>query len=316
MIKVEIAKASDYGEIIQMSNAVFNLDFGAEMPKLYKDTPKVAEFHRVVRDNGKIVSSILFYPQILNVCGEKLNVLCVGTVATLPEYRNKGLMSAIFSAAESHIKNYDLAVLGGQRQRYEYFGFIPLGMQKVFWLNKRNLKDIKSDFNISALEKDDLTVLKKINAVNEKRPLYVKRGSALFDALHSDGNKPYIITKDGKFDGYFCYKNKEISEIHTSSANAAAKSIMRQFEIDCIKINSAITDLALNAELEKTAEVCSITHCCNMRIINERKVTDAFSKLIVPVGENIGFLQKFGISGISMNGGFPLPLFYPKMDNV
>ena len=61
-----------------------------------------------------------------------LKVGCVGAVSTHPEYRNRGYFTSVISKVIKYAKShdFDLLFLGGNRFRYNHFGFENAGRNK------------------------------------------------------------------------------------------------------------------------------------------------------------------------------------------
>ena len=122
-------------ELIDFLNYVFGMN-GADsgfyrlLPKLYKPENRPEDYNYVVLEDGKLRAAVGAYPIELEVAGHVLRGAGIGNVAVHPFHRRKGYMKdAMGQAMEAILQSgADFAALGGQRQRYSYFGFEPAGL--------------------------------------------------------------------------------------------------------------------------------------------------------------------------------------------
>ena len=122
----------DGEDILDFGNYVFSqahgpIDFHTLLPKLYKDPAKTASEHYLIKSEGKIKAMVCVDPISIEVGGETLSGCGVGTVSVHPYARGKNYMKGIMDKAVKDMQRqkYDFSILGGQRQRYQYFGYDP-----------------------------------------------------------------------------------------------------------------------------------------------------------------------------------------------
>lgn len=130
------AAAEERDEIIEFIDYVFSKahrphDFASLLPKLYGKNGDGAAHHFVVREEGKLAATVLVYPVPMHIGEKTLMTLGVGSVSTHPRARGRGYMHLLMDAVDARAKEMGaaFAVLGGQRQRYQYFGFDHGGYQ-------------------------------------------------------------------------------------------------------------------------------------------------------------------------------------------
>ncbi len=94
-------------------------------PHIYKPTPEVCAWGYVVEENGKIVSHVGIYPLEVVTAGVSLKLGGIGGVSTAVEARGKGYMTRLLYHAidEMRAQDYPASWLGGDRQRYNTFGW-------------------------------------------------------------------------------------------------------------------------------------------------------------------------------------------------
>lgn len=94
-------------------------------PHIYKPTPEVCAWGYVVEENGKIVSHVGVYPIEVVTADVPLKLGGIGGVSTAVEARGKGYMTQLLYHAidEMRAQGYSASWLGGDRQRYNTFGW-------------------------------------------------------------------------------------------------------------------------------------------------------------------------------------------------
>ena len=83
----------------------------------------------VCEENGKIVSCLYGYPITLNVKGVPVKTVSVSGVATLPEFRRKGIMKKLLKEYLGEIKEkgYPLVILTAENPEiYKPLGFVHI----------------------------------------------------------------------------------------------------------------------------------------------------------------------------------------------
>ncbi len=140
-------QTADYEEAMDFMNLVFSLggaptNFPHLLPKLYKPDDHLLQYNYAIKHNNKIRAVVGSFPLQLSAGGEILKVAGIGGVSTHPGERRTGLMRKLMEAAVSDMDQdgCDLSVLGGQRQRYGYYGYEKGGSILSFHLTKTNLR--------------------------------------------------------------------------------------------------------------------------------------------------------------------------------
>lgn len=130
------AKPEEREACIEFADYVFSKahcphDFETLIPRVYGEGVDSASMHRIaVDERGKIRALIAVLREELEVGGKALQAGFVGTVSVHPKARGEGHMKVLMGEWLKEMRETcDIAVLGGQRQRYEYFGFTRGGSQ-------------------------------------------------------------------------------------------------------------------------------------------------------------------------------------------
>lgn len=219
----------DNKKLIDFLDEVFFKDWDSEenffemLPKIYKDEYRPAFNNFVIQDkNGDFRSAIgAFYNQF-SVGGEDISACCIGNVAVGKEHRSKGYMKKLMELCLNDMikNNTAIAYLGGQRQRYAYFGFESAGTRYIFSENPQTVKhsfnNAKSSLSCEKLSPDDKESISKILEINNSLPIHaIRTPENCFDVLCSWTCTPYVLKKDGEFAGYFTLtaeQNKSVQE--------------------------------------------------------------------------------------------------------
>ncbi len=108
---------------------------------LYQPTPEACSNCYVIEDSGQIVSHVGLFPIHVVAAGLRLTLGGIGGVATLPDARGKGYMTRLLDHAieEMHARGYPASWLGGDRQRYNVFGWEMAGLACQLTFSRRSL---------------------------------------------------------------------------------------------------------------------------------------------------------------------------------
>lgn len=216
-------KDEDNKKLIAFLDEVFfweeddDRDFLHLLPKCYKDQYRPAYNNFVVQDeNGEFRSAIGSFYNDMTVADEHFKTCCIGNVAVGKEYRGKGYMKELLKMSiDAMIENgTDIAYLGGQRQRYGFFGFETAGTSYGFGFSDKALKhsfgNMPSGLVATRLEEGDLESIKNIEKLYSRIPVRSNRPlESYYDILGSWRDETYILTKDGEFIGYYIFNHSK-----------------------------------------------------------------------------------------------------------
>jgi len=284
-------KTDDFEDIIDFGNYVFGIDFKELLPKLYNGKVDNSSNHFLVKDSNKIKAMVGCFPLGLNVMDVNLKVAGIGTVSVHPYARDKGYMIKLMEKAISEMKeeSIDFAILGGQRQRYEYFGFTPTGSQVIFEVNRVNLKhkkvcyDNKISFNsLDDLSEDDLKsnyILFNKQSVHGSRDL-----SNFVDVCKSWNSRPLGVYYEDEIIGYVILSNKsdKILEIYLKNYEILGKilsNLIADFDKDKLDVVVAPHRHELIEYLSSICELYKIQPSTCLNIFNYKNFIKAFLRL-------------------------------------
>ena len=180
------------------------------LPKIYKDRYRPAYSNFVVRQpDGAFRAAIGNFDNAMTVGGADLKTCCIGNVAVGKDFRGRGYMVDLMKAsvADMLARGIDLSYLGGQRQRYGYFGYENAGTCYGFRFSKQSVRHalggIEGGLTVEPLAADDADALRFIDGLYAKAPVISRRPQdAYFDILCSWRDRPYLIKENGVNVGY------------------------------------------------------------------------------------------------------------------
>ena len=212
MVEASWSRPQERDEIVDFCDFVFSKahrphDFATLLPRLYGERGDGAAHHFLLREDGRIVATILAYPIRVHIGGQTLLSLGIGSVSTHPRCRGRGFMQTLLGAVDEKARalGADMAVLGGQRQRYEHFRFVHAGYQLRGTLTPANARHALravpcEDYVLTPMTQADVPAAMALHAA---QPGYCERPEPLFlDVLRSWNAQPVTITRGGAFIGY------------------------------------------------------------------------------------------------------------------
>lgn len=229
--KIKVGTRQDKNEIVRFIDYVFSKtsrphDFASMLPKLFSAECEKENFAYLIHSKNKIVAAAYAVPLKVSMGNsEYLNGKCIGTVAVDSAERGKGYMKAIMQKINADIQNQgcDFAVLGGQRQRYEYFDYTPAGFVKNIYITQTNiahgLKTIKTKpYSFLPLEENQQYLDDVFNLYCHNLSQHygcVREKTEFINILKSWYFKPYVILMENHFAGYLnCFFKDEILQIN------------------------------------------------------------------------------------------------------
>ncbi len=293
LYKVERLTANDYDELLSFLNEVFDYSkdkgFDLLLPVMWVRDDEHMGKHLVLRDNEKIVAALGIYPLKTNIMGEELLFATCGNIGTLESYRGKGLMSQLLDTAMDEMRKMgvDAARLGGQRQRYERYGFEPAGIKHTYRLDRKNIAEKTSAISFTPIESDSTEALSFAIKLQHSESQYVDRGNTLefYKTASAWYNKPYLATdKDGKAVGILCTSNdkKEIAELYGLDTNVKydiLKAWIINNELSSVNYVGLGFDNELARLIIRDCAVVSVQHASQFKIMNWERVVNAVLKL-------------------------------------
>ena len=236
-----VAQPGDQAALVDFANYVFSQahrphDFKRLLPKVYGDhvcTTEIAT-HYIARQDGSLRAMAAMLPLRMHVLSDVLRLGFVGTVCVHPYARGEGHMKHLMGDLlnNARTQDLDLLVLGGQRQRYGYFGFQPGGTALRYTVTATNLRHAArdagaSEVDLSPLESEDASALAFVQSLCQAQPLFVERPKErLADILRSWESDCLLIRRGGQMIGYVCGAVQELGLTDESALPLVLKALL------------------------------------------------------------------------------------------
>ena len=270
MTEYRFATAQDWPRIIDFIDLVFSQsarphDFADLIPKVYGDGNEYSHIHAIALENGEIRGCVAVLPFELNISGHSLRVGYLGSVSVHRLSRGAGHMKKLMQMQIDKAKadGLDLLVLGGQRQRYGYFGFYPVGGAFRYSVGHANVRHALGDVDASGITFEKLVQgedsdfafdLYQQQLVCGARPK--ERFAEFALSFHSQG---WLIKLCGEKAGYLI-ASRDHSTVHeivlkdNTLVPAILKAWMAAHDLRQIGLSAAPYDKPLNRTLSAFAE--------------------------------------------------------------
>jgi hypothetical protein len=286
------AKPEERESYIDFANYVFRTDFETLLPKVYGEGIDSSSMHMAaVDEQGRIRALTAVLPEMLQVYDTRLLTGYLGTVSVHPRARGEGHMKVLMNnwLTELRAESYDMIVLAGQRQRYEYFGFTVGGMSVKHTVTKTNIRHVLKETSVDGLSFCPLFeaegAAEFASKLNRTRPAYIERqNQALPGIFKTFRLNPIGVLEEGKLIGYLLVNDEgnEISEFameHPDDMMRSIKAYMANRHLEQVTIYSPDYDAALNRRLGELAEDCAIETSDMYNILDFANVLQAYLTL-------------------------------------
>lgn len=202
-MKIERPLPSEYDSIQRFLEDVYGHSFNY-FPSFYPLWKKKNSDFRnifVIREKGKIVSLVRIFPLKTVQGGVDINFAGIGAVSTLYSHRGKGFMSVLLNHTfeEMRKQNFSLSVLGGDRHRYNNFGYENAGRVVELIITTRGLKKYRIQpvfshrYNNSQKE-----ILDRIIDISQRYPYRKRRTKKEFEEVYRRQGINVYYAQQGK----------------------------------------------------------------------------------------------------------------------
>lgn len=291
MTEYRFARPGEEAEILDFIDLVFSQqrvphDFAKLLPKVYAH-PGFAPLHAVAVQEGRVRAAVAMLPVTLRYRdGGLLQGGGIGSVSVHGKSRGEGHMKALMQMQieEAQRRSYDFLVLGGQRQRYGYFGFENGGTALHFSLNEANLRHALRDADAEKVRLRPLTdpgdpALLGVAALQESQPCHCQRDPALLlDILRSYDSQPYAIEdgETGALKGYLVALGNDLTELTLTDESLCGPVLKRWGETHpSFSVRVWDGQEARASYLQSVAEEYTLTDSEMLRVLNWPRVLTA-----------------------------------------
>jgi GNAT superfamily N-acetyltransferase len=181
-------------------------------PHVYK--PEYAKRLLLLHDKGHLVGHLAIHPLPIRLEDVTLKVGGLGCVGALPERRGEGIMTTLLSDAIARMRRsgYALSALGGDRQRYGWFGWENAGMVNRYTLSTRYLAKPSRAERVLKIEAyaSDPSINRRIRKWGEQHLYWQDRPMADIPLLLKRPRRRTWICREGNRFAYVCiYQRQE-----------------------------------------------------------------------------------------------------------
>lgn len=144
MIPIRTVRVEEFDAFMRYIERTFghSKDFFKRVyPHIYQPTEETCAWANIVEEEGEIVSHVGLYPIEVMTAGVRVRIGGIGAVSTATYARGKGYMSALLSHVVDEMRrlDYPLSWLGGDRQRYNTWGWEVAGQIYTLTFSQRSL---------------------------------------------------------------------------------------------------------------------------------------------------------------------------------
>ncbi len=287
--------AEMFDDYMDFINYVFGFngtleDFKRLLPKLYKYEYEPATTSFVATEDGKLKAVIGAFDHDISVCGTRIKTRGIGNVAVHPYTRGGGYMRKLLNMAldEMVSDGVALSVLGGRRQRYNYFSYDKLGQVVSMTFNDDNMrhtfgKDRKHSIKLVCVKEGDKEILGSIKALSESYPFHAIRSEDKYYEILTSWEQKVIAGFEGDdFIGYALFKGKDIYEILVTDVSVLPEFVCTLFDglkAPAMKLKLPIFLPEYIDSLCRICEAYDIECSKSFSVLNFKEVVGAFMKL-------------------------------------
>ncbi|RAP73374.1 GNAT family N-acetyltransferase [Paenibacillus montanisoli] len=292
MLEYRKARPDEREEYIDLANYAFKIDVESVIPKVYSKDMDSSSMHMVaVDEQGRLRAQVAVYPELMNVSGLPLRIGFLGIVSVHPRARGEGHMKVLMNKwlAEEVPGSYDMVVLWGQRQRYEYFDFTLGGVKIKYSVGEVNSRHALKNVNVKGLSIRPLFEIEGAAAfarkLNEARPAFVHRDlQQMPHILNGFEQKTFGVLDEDKLIGYLVVNKTgdQITELAMEHANdipRAIKAYLAHSSSDWISVLVPEYETEMNESLSRFAENYAIETADMYHIVDFARVLEAYLAL-------------------------------------
>ncbi len=317
-------KGGDFEEAMDFLNLVFSAysphDFKTMLPSIYRPTDAHMECNFAIKTEGRIRAIVGLFPILLRVDDIDMRIAGIGGVSTHPDHRTGGYMRSLMRHCVEVMRsqNYELSWLGGQRQRYLYFGYESCGTRSSFTVSKTNLRhsfDHPADITFAPMSAYDSARVARALELHNGQTVYCARPDTdFYHHLVGWHNKPYAaLDGHGHMVGYLV-ANREgtlIAELCADSTDAALSMVrgwVEQSSEDSVTVELHAVPDGLLFALGHISEQARITESGNWQVFDWATTVGTLMRLKqrgggMVAGEVLISIEGYGGLRLSVSGG-------------
>lgn len=224
MLEYGQARPEEEQALLDFANMVFSVsheptDFRVLQPRVF-GRPGFSAITRVAREEGRILGAVSALTGTLKAGGEALRYGYIGNVAAHPYERGRGIMKRLMADTLDSLREQGchMAVLGGQRQRYQHFGFEDAGGNLSLYVSQGSLAHVlgpeeRDRFRFVPMEEGTREDIRGAFQLHQSKEMVIDRPEADFLLiLRTWGGKAYLVFEGEQPAGYFYLHDGSIKE--------------------------------------------------------------------------------------------------------
>lgn len=313
-VQIEQLTATDWDEGMAFLNEVFAEhsphDFATLLPSIYQPTDEYMACNYAIREEGKICAIVGLFPTHWQVGETRLKVGGIGGVSTHSSVRGKGYMQLLMKHCVQRMQaeDYDLSWLGGQRQRYGYFGYETCGQKIHLGLTKSSVRHVFGSIEplrFEPLAETDTIRMEAAVALHGAQDVYNSRGGT--DTFHrflvNGYYQPHVaLDSGGNMVGYLAADAAggsvvELLGIDSSSAIDMARSWVQSREQEGARFDVSPTSFEFLQRLSAIDAGNSISASGNWQIFDWQATVQALLQVRSKAGGLANGAVVLGIEG-------------------
>ncbi len=165
--KDELRSAAELANLVFRHDSPYKME--EEFPLLFSENN--LENIRVFVDAGKVVSMVGMCINDVIIMSCMIGVVCIGSVCTHPEYRNKGLASKLLEDATNRAvqEGASLMLVSGDRGLYRRFGCVDAGIYRWHSIKSDQLEVHEKNLTLRKYGEKDVIELVKLHQLEPIR---------------------------------------------------------------------------------------------------------------------------------------------------
>lgn len=297
MLRYRTALPSEREQYLSFANMVFSLsgrkhDFAALLPKVYGPHADCAEMQYLAVDDEKGIRGLIAtLPGVWHVGDETLKTGYIGTVSVHPDARGEGHMKKLMQLNMGRMlqNGTDIAMLGGQRQRYSYFGYEPGGLSMRLTFSRRMARHALADADVDGLRFEPILPGSlpeaQAAALHRTQAAYFDRERGGFATVaRSYGGTAYAVLQGDVFLGLVvCGQDParvaEIQAVSLEAYDQIIKGWLERCSADCFTLDAPGWNVPLLNHLWNYAEDMRAGVCAQFSILRYARVLQALLRL-------------------------------------
>lgn len=310
MTEYRFARPEEETEALDFVSAVFSRavrphDFEQLIPKVYQH-PGFGPLHAVAMEDGRIRGTIAMLPMTVHVGCNELKGGYIGSVSVHPRFRGKGYMKELMAMQIRKAKEQglDFMGLGGQRQRYQHFGFARYGCAFSFSVDQANARHaLPKDTPFTFVPANESHV-EQMASLHAKQALFCERPYFL-ETLRTYGGVPYAVMDGEAFAGYLVTLEQEITELCLCDEHdlpAVVSAWLREHKGCEIRCGGEMTERIRG--LSAFAEWYTVSPSAMIKVLNwENTLNAVMNAKRLPDGERVISIEGAGAYRLKVENG-------------